>query len=118
MVYVVLYRAGTCSWYVCSKLFKHGPDKPLATHVAEPASRNSERLTARPARKGFVISCGWTEPIGAGIGAVCVDRGRPVWRITMWTDAYKYKNKLTRENNKGKWSKGGIPPVYLSQMGV
>ena len=51
----------------------------LKTHVAAPGSTNSERLTARPAREGFVVICACTEPIGAGIGAVCVERGRPKW---------------------------------------
>ena len=59
---------------------------PLKTHVAAPGSTNSEQLTAISARDGFVIICAWTEPNGAGIGAVCVERGRPKWPITMLTD--------------------------------
>ena len=74
---------------VCSKLFKHGPAMPLKTHVAAPGSTNSERLTARPAREGFVSICECTEPIAAGIGAVCVERGRLKWPITMLTDTNK-----------------------------
>ena len=63
---------------------------PLKTHVAAPGSTNSERLTARPAREGFVIICACTEPIGAGIGAVCVERGWPKWPNTMFTDTKKH----------------------------
>ena len=48
---------------------------PLKTHVAAPGSTDSERFTTRPAREGFVsIAC--TEPVGTGISAVCVERGR------------------------------------------
>ena len=70
---------------------------PLKTRVAAPGSTNSERLTARPAREGFVIICACTEPIEAGIGGVCVERGRPKWPTTMLTDADK---ETYRENRK------------------
>ena len=60
-----------------SKLFEHGTAMPLQTYVAASGSTNSERLTAKPAREGFVIICAYTQPIGTGIGAVCVERGRP-----------------------------------------
>ena len=53
----------------------------LKTHVAAPGSTNSERLPATPAREGFVSTCVRTEPVGIGIGAVCVERGRPKWPI-------------------------------------
>ena len=36
--------------------------------------------------------CACTEPVGTGIGAACVERGRPKWRITMLN--YKYTIKL------------------------
>ena len=52
---------------------------PLKTHVAVPGSTNSERLTSIPAREGFGSVCAYTEPVGTGIGAVCVERGRPKW---------------------------------------
>ena len=75
---------------------------PLKTHVAAPGSTNSERLTARPAREGFGIICACTEPIGTGIGAVCVERGRLKWPITMLTDTNIQRNTQTyRENKKG-----------------
>ena len=44
---------------------------------------NSKRITAKPAREGFVGMCACTEPVGTGIGAVCVEYGRPKWPITM-----------------------------------
>ena len=45
---------------------------PLKTHVAAPGLTNSERLTARPARReGLVIIYACTEPIGAGIVVPC-----------------------------------------------
>ena len=49
---------------------------PLKTHVAAPGSTNSERLTATRAREGFIGVCACTEPVGTGIGAVCIERGR------------------------------------------
>ena len=94
---VLNYYAGTCTWYVCSRLFKPGPAMPLKTHVVAPSSTNSERLTARRAREDLVIFCACTEPIGIDIGAVCVERGRPKWPTTMLTDADK---ETYRENRK------------------
>ena len=64
---------------------------PLKTHVAAPGSTNYERLTARPAREGFVIICACTGPIGAGIVAVYVERGRP--KVADYdVDGYKETN--------------------------
>ena len=71
---------------------------PLKTHVAAPGSTNSERLTARLAREGLVVICACTEPIGAGIGAVCVERGRPKWTITMLTDTKKHTEKKEKRH--------------------
>ena len=56
---------------------------PLKTHVATPGSINFERLTEKPAREGFVSMGACTEPVRTGIGAVCVECGRPKWAITM-----------------------------------
>ena len=80
-----------------SKLLKNGPGMPkkrprslrflglasLQTHVAAPGSINSKRITAKTAREGFVSMCACTEPVRTGIGAVCVEYGRPKWPITM-----------------------------------
>ena len=80
-----------------SKLSKHGPGMPkkrprplrshglasLFTHVAASGSINSERITAKSRREGFVSMCACTEPVRTGIGAVCVKYGRPKWPITM-----------------------------------
>ena len=55
----------------------------LKTHIAAPGSINSERITAKLAREGFVSVCACTEPVRTGIGAVCVEYGRPKWPITM-----------------------------------
>ena len=68
----------------------------LKTRFAAPGSTNSERLTARPTREGFVIICACTEPIGTGVGAVCVERGRPKWPFTMLTDTNKHAEKIKR----------------------
>ena len=68
----------------------------LKTHVTAPGSTNSERLTAKPAREGFVFfAC--TEPIETGIGAVCVERVRPKWSITMLTDTKIQRNTDTEK---------------------
>ena len=45
-------------------------------------SINSKRITAKPEREGFVSMCACTEPVRTGIGAVCVEYGRPKWPIT------------------------------------
>ena len=55
----------------------------LYTYVAAPGSINSERITAKPAREGFVSMCACTEAARTGIGAVCVEYGRPKWPVTM-----------------------------------
>ena len=61
----------------------------LYTYVAAPGSINSERITAKPAREGFVSMCACTEPVGTGIGAVYVENGRPKWPITMLNHTYR-----------------------------
>ena len=55
---------------------------PLSTR-SRAGSINSKRITAKPAREGFVSMCACTEPVRNGIGAVCVEYGRPKWPITM-----------------------------------
>ena len=70
---------------------------PLKTHVAAPGSTNSERLIAKPAREGFDSMCASTEPVRTGIGAVCVECGRPKWPITM----LNYTHTLTGKIEKG-----------------
>ena len=62
--------------------FKHGRAMPLKPHVAALGSINFERLTASPAREGFVGMGACTEPVRTGIGTVCVECGRPEWSIT------------------------------------
>ena len=39
--------------------------------------------TSRIRLRGFVSMCACTQPVRAGIGAVCVEYGRPKWPITM-----------------------------------
>ena len=84
---------GTCTWYVCSKLSKRGPAMPLKTHVATPGSINPERLTEKPARDGFVIMGACAEPVRTGIGAVCVECGRPKRPITMMNHTLSEKTE-------------------------
>ena len=73
-----------------SKLFKHSPAMPLNT-------RCRALLTAKPAREGFVSMCACTEPVRTGIGAVCVEYGRPKWRITMLNHTHTYLVPGTEE---------------------
>ena len=73
---------------------------PLKTHVAAPGSINSERLTAKPAREGFVRMCACTEPVRIGIGVVCVDSGGLKWPITI-LNYTPTKTHTYRENKKG-----------------
>ena len=54
----------------------HGQGATLKTILI-----NSKRITAKPAREGFVSMCVCTEPVKTGIGAVCVEYGRPKWLI-------------------------------------
>ena len=61
----------------------------LYTHVAAPSSINSKRITAKPALEGFGSMCACTEPVRIGIGAVCVEYGRPKWPITMLNHTHK-----------------------------
>ena len=55
----------------------------LDKHVSAPGSINSKRITAKPAREGFVSMRACTESVRTDIGAVCVVYGRPKWPITM-----------------------------------
>ena len=48
--------------------------------------------SAKPAREGFVSMCACTEPVRTGIGAVCVEYGRPKWPITMLNQTRVQKN--------------------------
>ena len=68
--------------YVHSMLFEHGPAMPLNTRCRAWLI-NSQRLTSKPAREGFVSMCACTEPVRTGIGAVRVEYGRPKCPITM-----------------------------------
>ena len=72
----------------------------VKTHVAAPGSTNSERLTAKPAREGFVVICEGTMPTGAGSGTVCVERGRRQWPITMLTDTIRRKRAQRKQKEK------------------
>ena len=67
----------------------------LKTHVAAPGSINSNRLTAKPAREGFVSMCTCTEPVRTAIGAVCVEYGRPKWPIMMLNHTQNHTNTHT-----------------------
>ena len=87
-----------------SKLLKDGPGMPkqrlrslrslglasLYPHAAAPGSINSKRITAKPAREGSISMCACTEPVRTGIGAVCVEYGRPKWLITMLNHTNKH----------------------------
>ena len=57
---------------------------PLTKHVAAHGSTNSERVILQLARESFIINsiCACTEPIGAGIGVVRFERGRPTRKIS------------------------------------
>ena len=81
---------------------------PPNIHVAAPSSTNSERLTARPARENFLIICGCTEPTGTATGTLCVERGRPMWLITMLTDTNSPVNKQTYIENRKAPSTPGM----------
>ena len=71
---------------------------PLKTHVAAPGSIDSEQLTAKPAREGFVGMCTCTEPVRTGIGAVCVEYGRPKWPISMLNHTHNHTNTKSHKN--------------------
>ena len=66
---------------------------PLKPHVATPGSINPERLTEKPARDGFVIMGACAEPVRTGIGAVCVECGRPKRPITMMNHTLSEKTE-------------------------
>ena len=52
---------------------------PVKTHVAAPASTNSQRLTAKQAREDWSVICACTGPVGTGLGAVHVECGGRTW---------------------------------------
>ena len=94
---VKVYYTGTCP-YVPSFLNTAQPCHE--THVAAPGSINSERLTAKPAREGFVRMCACTASVRIGIGAVCVECGRPKRPITMLN--YTHTKALPEKKKKKK----------------
>ena len=65
------------------------------THVAAPGLIHSKRVTAKPAREGFVSMCACTEPVRTGIGAVCVEYGRSKWPITTLNHTHNHTNTQT-----------------------
>ena len=73
----------------------------LYTHVDAPRSINSKRITAKPAREGFVNMCACTEPVRTGIGAVCVEYGRPKWPMTMLNHTHNHaKHTMTQRHTQ------------------
>ena len=68
---------------------------PPKTHVAASGSTNSEGLTTAPAQERFVSMCACTEPVGTGIGAMCVGRGRPKWPKTMLNHTRAHRHTYT-----------------------
>ena len=57
----------------------------VKSHVAVPASTNSEGLTAKPVREELSVICACTEPVGTGVGTVYVECGGQTWPKTMLT---------------------------------
>ena len=57
------------------ELIESGVATCVYRHVATPGSINSKRITAKPAREGFVSMRACAEPVRTGIGAVCVEYG-------------------------------------------
>ena len=78
-------------YILLSKLFKNGPGMPMK-HTLPRLARWTKRITAKPAREGVVSMCACTEPVRTGIGAVCVEYGRPKWPITMLNHTRVQKN--------------------------
>ena len=86
--------------YFTDKL--RSPAMLVKTHVASPASTNSQRLPTKPAREELAIVCASTGPVGTGLGAVCVER-RGQWRthigwvdcLVAWLSTEKLKNNTT-----------------------
>ena len=56
-------------------------------------------MTAKPAREGFISMCACTEPVRTGIGAVCVEYGRPKWPITMLNHTQSHTQTSLVQNN-------------------
>ena len=64
------------------------------THVSAPGSINSKRITAKPAREGFVSMCACTEPVRTDISAVCVEYDGPKWPIAMLNHTSLVQNNV------------------------
>ena len=78
-------RVHTCIYEVYLSAIQAFRKRPRHAykHTLPRLAINSERITATSAREGFVSMCACTEPVRTGIGAVCVEYGRPKWPITM-----------------------------------
>ena len=68
----------------------------LDRHMFPRLARSTlNQLQQNQPREGFVSMCACTEPVRTGIGAVCVEYGRPEWPITMLNHTHNHTNTHT-----------------------
>ena len=77
----------------------------VKTHVAAPASTNSQGLRAKPVREELPVICACTGPVGAGLGSVYVECGGQTWAEKMLT----YTNIHTNTHKHRKSFKAPYP---------
>ena len=77
----------------------------VKTHVAAPASTNSQGLIAKPVREELSVVCACTGPVGAGLGAVYVECGGRMWPKIMST----YKKHAHKHTQTEKVVQGTLP---------
>ena len=96
------------------------------SHASEhtlPRLARSKRLTAKPAREGSVSMCACTEPVRTGIGAVCVECGRPKWPITMLNYTQRKQKKTPYTPRMTRYEEAFLPegkkrPRSLRSLGL
>ena len=54
----------------------------------------TRKQNAREGKKAHVVISDHTEPVRTGIGAVCVEYGRPRWPITMLNNTHLVQNSV------------------------
>ena len=77
---------------------------PLKTKVAAPGSLNFEGLGATPAREGSASMCVCTQPVRTGIGAVCVEHGRPKWPNMIFNHTQTHTLIKQRQQKKAPYT--------------
>ena len=80
----------------------------VKTHVAAPASTNSQGLIAKPVREELPVICACTGPVETGLGALYVECGGQTWpkkRLTL------HEHTLTNRESRSRHPTLACDPI-------